>query len=500
MEIERLQLGFLYNHITIESESFAIILEDGRLLPIESNNNIKLDWHTLSGYIFFHLDKNNLVDFILFEDDILVIDRFYEKSNIDYTLSYNRDYYNMPLYDRYRITIPQHLLDKSNSFIMNHCDWRFYLWYKNSDERLFFFEPDGKWEKTMMKCFYDKTIYPYDLQYSSYIPSFEQELIKIDSYLDNLDVDGIIDSFTIENVEFCQSRIGRDDYYYITKTYKKIDDEYINALFPHKDIDIYSDHGYVSAYSMRIDFEKRPYLDEERALKLSAKEKYDKNAHRRFLIMKYYEKRFSLSMDLITNTRYASQKYGELFLDWIFQSIDEKPIYEICQKSNSITTILRALMKDRQNVLDDHSYWWDSLFSKETIRGFSSEIGDNYCLQDISDRVTVVAVSIPKSDEYITTDDENYYCPIIYLTCYSFNGKRYALTINLRYKNYDDLVELQQLQPGLCHMHIEGIEEEQNGHSYRRRWLLFTQKYSWGKIKKYETSADWIWVTQILEI
>ena len=241
----------------------------------------------------------------MFEKDILKLDRFSENANIDYNVCYNRGYYNIPLYDQYHITIPQHCIDNSNMFIMKMNCNSFYVWYKDADETIYLFKPNGGWDKKMLNCFYNRTIYPRD------IPSFEDKLIEIDSYLNRLDVDDIINSFSIENVEFCDSRVGRDDYYYITKTYKVLEEEYINSLFPHKDVIIYSDHGYTSAESMRIEFEVKAYSDEERDLKLSARHRYDKNSHRRFLIKKAYNDIYPLLYDLIGNTEYIrSNKIG----------------------------------------------------------------------------------------------------------------------------------------------------------------------------------------------
>lgn len=487
MDINRLQLGYLFN----ESESWAIIIEGGLLFPIEADSLIMIGSGRLSGFVLFHFDDNCVVDFILLEKDILSLERFSENPISCFSSSYKL-YFNSLLYERYTITIPQHLTEKSNKFILKYGD-RYYTWYKDSDESIFVFESNTIWERKMLKCFYNKTIYPCD------IPSFEDKLIEIDSYLEHLNVDDIIDSFSIENVELCQNRAGRDDYYYIIKTFKELDEEFINSLFPHNNVTIYSDHGYVEASTMRIDFEVRPYLEEERSLKDIARKNYDRDSHRRFLIMKAYDEMSLLSSRLLENTRYVYQKFGEMYTDWIFQTIRDKPIREICQKSNTISTTLRVLLNDRRTILDcDYDYVWWNLFSKKVIGDYYSVVGNRCPIDDITDRVTVFAVTIPQYCESQSKEGGDYY-PIIHLTCHTYNGTRYGLSIKLLYKNYDAIDELKQLKPGLCHMHITGVEDKP--HCLNRKKLYFSYSKLWEKKRKiYETSPDQIWINQILVI
>ena len=116
-----------------------------------------------------------------------------------------------------------------------------------------------------------------------------KEIIEdIESYLTDENITKIIESFTILNEEIFHNRPGKDDYYFVVKVSQKFDDDYLNSLFPSINETIYEDHGFCTAESMSIDFEERPYKDEELKYISEAKKEYNKNSHRVYLLNKHF--------------------------------------------------------------------------------------------------------------------------------------------------------------------------------------------------------------------
>lgn len=238
------------------SGAFGVIIsEDGLLFPLSQK------WDDqFSEYVFFDDSSKE-------PELIIPIDRF--------------DYFNdlkCPTYGDEgcqvinKVRIPDEALRRSERFLLDECYGTLKAYYRTEDV-------------VYLACASHNAyrIISFELRPKS-IPNDIDTLVEIDNYLDNLDVSGMINSFTIRNEETFLSRPGRDDYYYIHKIYNHVKDEYIDGLFPHDRITIYEDRGYTSAHSMSINFEEAPYSDEENTLRSEALEKYDKNSHRRFLV------------------------------------------------------------------------------------------------------------------------------------------------------------------------------------------------------------------------
>lgn len=178
-------------------------------------------------------------------------------------------------------------------------------------------------------CRYRKTIYILhnlnDTETNLIRDFFNQNSLKepkeiiedIEAYLTDENITKIIESFTITNEEYLINRPGNDDYYYIDKVSKEFEDEYINSLFPNIKDNIHRDRGFCTAASMRIDFEKRPYKDEELDLINEAKKKYNKEEHRVYLLKQYFSE-FMNKQKIIYAQR---EKYHSMFVGKIIKML-----------------------------------------------------------------------------------------------------------------------------------------------------------------------------------
>ena len=218
---------------------------------------------------------------ILFEDSksdeiefVAHLDEFDYYTNIRGS---ERSDYDEFFYQKYHgLCVPKKILSKSNKFIIdNGYGYQFVIYYFNEQANTIYADSRyTKNEQLLISSHFNKN-QEVDINSS---------LQEIDRYLIVSNIEKILESFTIENKEYFKNKIGGDDRYYIKKESMRFDDGYIDSLFPHIDKTVYSDSGYCDAYSMRIDFDKREYIEEEKKYIRDAKKKYDKDSHRRWLI------------------------------------------------------------------------------------------------------------------------------------------------------------------------------------------------------------------------
>ncbi|MBR6252217.1 MAG: hypothetical protein IKR17_13660 [Bacteroidales bacterium] len=176
---------------------------------------------------------------------------------------------------------------------------------------------------------------------------------EVDNYISTLNVDELLESFTISNEEFFNHRAGKDDRYFVFKRSKEFEDKYINSLFPKINETIYEDRGYCTAESMRIDIEKRPYTKEEAELIDKAKEKYNKDEHRASLLNEqldnYFRKQRNIVYDAIHEQKFYYQymlKRRTAFLDALIEK-HRPPITEgNTQPNKEVSEYFKKLTKN----------------------------------------------------------------------------------------------------------------------------------------------------------
>lgn len=216
---------------------------------------------------------------VLFEDSVddypifaVLLSEFKYYKNIRCN---NRDDYEQLLYRTKGLCVPQTVLYESSKFIIdNGYNYQFIIYYKNGDDVY------ADWRYTNSECDLIRNFFKGQTKYD-----INSVLIEIDEYLDTTDFLSLIESFTIINKEHFISRPDKDDYYFVEKVSMIFDDTYINSLFPKIEETIYSDSGYCDAYSMSIHPNIRDYMEEEQLFIATAKKKYNKEEHRRFLIV-----------------------------------------------------------------------------------------------------------------------------------------------------------------------------------------------------------------------
>lgn len=303
MKVQPLSFG-----VVLGREDFKVILHDSGYFQLMEHAifpKVKPD-----DYVFFVPKKNDKSDFVV------LLNEFDYFENIRCN---ERDDYDYALYNDWGLCIPKEILVKSKRFIVNNGFGYQYVYYQNKETTYaggFFPDQEGK----IINAFFKNKLYLKDTF------DINQKLCAIDQYLNELDIDGIIDSFTIENEETFICRPGKDDYYYVDKVYKEIDEPFINRLFPHHSEKIYKDSGFCEAHSMSINPPKRPYIEEENELKRSAKEKYNKDEHRRFLTERIIWDYKSDVIERCENEHYKNMIFGRALKRFI--NVDRWKIYE----------------------------------------------------------------------------------------------------------------------------------------------------------------------------
>ena len=305
MRVQSLSFG-----IIVGRDDFKVILRDNGYFQILEDSLISKV--NPEDFVFFLPNKEGKCSLVV---PLCEFDYF---ENMRCT---GRDDYDPILFkDNGGLCVPKEALLRSNSFIVNNGSGYQYIVYYKQDETAYAGWTYSYQEQTIINAFFKNKMYLKDTF------DINQRLCDIDKYLDELVVDSIIDSFTIENEETFICRPGKDDYYYVKKVYKEVAEPYINRLFPHKSECIYEDSGFCTAESMSIHPPKRPYIEEEEELKIIAKEKYNKEEHRRFLIE---EMMWEYRIDIIErceNNNYQNSIFSRAIKKFI--DVDRWKIYE----------------------------------------------------------------------------------------------------------------------------------------------------------------------------
>lgn len=279
MELKNLRVGV----ILYPSQKGIVFCLDGSL------RFASCEQYKENDIVFFRDDKSDSIDFLI---SICEFDYFK-----DYSFRERHECDELLYKQGNGLCVPKKYLNQSTKFIVDSGDSRQFIIYLKNQGEIY-----ADWRYIQSER---DIIRNYFCTYKPIDP--KRVLLEVDSYLNNFDINSVLESFTIINEEKFISRPGRDDYYFIDKVSKRFEDEYIDSLFPHIDESIYSHSGYCSAYSMRINIEKRAYKDEEFLAIENAKAKYDVGQHRIALLNKeiqelldkqkdYYENLISIKM------------------------------------------------------------------------------------------------------------------------------------------------------------------------------------------------------------
>lgn len=222
-------------------------------------------------------------DVVLFEDSksdeirfAIGLDKFHFYSNLGH---HNEDYYDYAIRKKTGICVPKECLAQNDKFIIdNGYGYQFVIFCKHSDVVYVDWRYTDE-ERDLIISYYTKN--------ETKTP--KQIIEETDNYLENLDVNALLESFTISVQDTYISRPGKDDYCYVDKRSIIFDDGYINSLFPTINENIYRDSGFCPAHSMGWDDERRIYRNEELKCIEEAKKKYDKDKHRAYLLCKRLE-------------------------------------------------------------------------------------------------------------------------------------------------------------------------------------------------------------------
>ena len=176
---------------------------------------------------------------------------------------------------------------------------------------------------------------------------------ETNNYLESLDINELLESFTISIHNTYISRPGKEDSCYVNKRSKVFDDGYINSLFPSINEDLYSERGFCSAYSMGWHGEKRPYKEDELRFIEKAKSNYNKECHRTYLLNERFD-------SLLRDQRSLHEKTIELRLSCIKEIINllrNDKVY--IDYATDLNRILRLYYRKAHNgeEIDWHNFY-----------------------------------------------------------------------------------------------------------------------------------------------
>ncbi|MBR5677908.1 MAG: hypothetical protein IKX20_07205 [Paludibacteraceae bacterium] len=228
-------------------------------------------------------EKFQLLDTILFEDSKSDRARYIiGLKDFDY---YDNSLHRYSNYDEilYKeengICVPKECIAKSSKFIVDSGSGYQFIIYCNNGSDVYVDWRYTEQERELIRTYFIKQS----------LPTLGEVIDDVESYINKLDIEQILNSFTIINEEHFKNCPGKDDWYFVHKKSKVFNDGYINSLFPKIDEKIYRDHGFCAASSMRIigadkSMQERTYIDEEQKYINAAKTKYNRDNHRRFLL------------------------------------------------------------------------------------------------------------------------------------------------------------------------------------------------------------------------
>lgn len=235
----------------------------------------------------FRFDKDELCknyktnDIILFEDsktdDILYaigLDSFRFYKDIAF---HNENYYDYSIRKKTGICVPKEYIMNNDRIIVDRGQGYQFVIYCKINDILYV-----DWRYTDSER---------DLIRSHFATPEKEDpqtiIDDIERYLESLNTDELLESFTIKDEITYISRPGKDDSRYITKRSKTFDDGYINSLFPRIEEEISSERGYYLPPIGRLTH-ACPYKEEESLYIEIAKTKYSKNKHRSYLLNKRF--------------------------------------------------------------------------------------------------------------------------------------------------------------------------------------------------------------------
>lgn len=290
LEISKLGLGIVIGLQEIDYSKKYIVVgcTDGTVRfidPYKESVNPYLKGIKTNDIVLVDIAQTDEVEFVISLSDL----HYYESDDCQY---------NEIIYQKTNCRIPNKYIEDNDFFIFFKKGYLQVSGYCRYRKKIYILDDLNHTECELIIEFFQKG----GLQEP-------KEIIEdIESYLNDENIIQIIESFTIINEATFIHRPGKDDYYYVHKISKKFKDEYINSLFPTIKEEIYSDRGFCSAESMSIDFEKRPYKDEELESIKEAKNKYNKEEHRVYLL----NKKFS---ELKANLEYTYKRNHKIFVN-----------------------------------------------------------------------------------------------------------------------------------------------------------------------------------------
>lgn len=265
MEIKKLEIGLIIS----ESRPMIILGLDG---------NIHIDYNCLCKGL-----KDN--DVVLFEDSssnntlqyVISIKEFHYYSIYDTNLSRwemennnDKDIYN----NTNHVCVPIKLINENDKFIFDHGDGFLSVLYCKTKHNVY-----ANWIYNGM------TIIRHCLNNDKDgCKSIIEEINEIEESINHFNKNQTLEKFRIMNKETFLSRPGKDDYYFVDKVSTQFEDKYIDSLFPTINECIYKDYGYCEAHTMAIELDDSEYDEEVKQLVEEAKQKYDKDKHRLYLL------------------------------------------------------------------------------------------------------------------------------------------------------------------------------------------------------------------------
>ena len=276
MEIKKLEIGLIIS----ESRPMIILGLDG---------NIHIDYKCLCKGL-----KNN--DVVLFEDSgsnntlqyVISIKEFHYYSIYDINLSgwemeHNNDkeIYN----NTNHVCVPIKLIKENEKFILDLGNGSSSVLYCKVRHNVY-----ANWIDNGMPI-----IRHYLNKSKDSCKSIIEEINEIEESINHFNINQTLEKFL--------SRPGKDDYYFVDKVSTKFEDKYIDSLFPTINECIYKDYGYCEAHTMAIELDDSEYDEEVKQLVEEAKQKYDKDKHRLYLLCE------KLSNYMMKKEKYYNEKF-----------------------------------------------------------------------------------------------------------------------------------------------------------------------------------------------
>lgn len=144
----------------------------------------------------------------------------------------------------------------------------------------------------------ERAIALYENLQNAPIQSVENKIDEYNRLVESLNIDEIISSFRTNVNEYVITKVGGDDRFFSEITRGSIySDPYIGKLLPPRS-DSYRDSGYTSIWPWTSKEEIQKMRNEDELLKNKARELYNKEDHKKYLIDKYIEQFISSRLEI----------------------------------------------------------------------------------------------------------------------------------------------------------------------------------------------------------